>query len=413
MFDRMKQEARQLGKPEWAPMLHYTAELHERSTMPPAGPFEYPWEGIGTGYCYGPAFGHWDIVHSTLDAIPVEPEHARHQLLNLIRLQGANGLVPGVIWMSGEQVRFSMTIGHPPVWPFAVSDFCAAHGDNELIATCYEPLLRQISWFERERAADNGGFYYKDISTRRWESGVDDGVRFDNATVGLLACMDATSHVYALYACAAQWATILGRVQDGETFNKKAEALAGFIQQRLFDEETGFFHDSWAVGHPEVRHLSFEGMWPLVVGAATVAQAERVIEENLLAPDKFYSAHPLATVVPGDGKYELRMWRGPAWNSMTYWAARGCMLYRRHDAAKRLLEKALDATAAQFDRTGTIWEFYHPHGGEQTEVARKPYTEFNTPCRDYIGHNPLLAMARLWETAKRQLEEGILAFRRD
>ena len=24
-------------------------------------------------------------------------------------------------------------------------------------------------------------------------------------------------------------------------------------------------------------------------------------------------------------------------------------------------------------------------------------TPFNTPSRDYLGHNPVLAMARLWE----------------
>ena len=37
-------------------------------------------------------------------------------------------------------------------------------------------------------------------------------------------------------------------------------------------------------------------MWPLVVGAATQAQAERVIDGNLLAPRRFFTPHPLATV---------------------------------------------------------------------------------------------------------------------
>jgi hypothetical protein len=91
------------------------------------------------------------------------------------------------------------------------------------------------------------------------------------------------------------------------------------------------------------------------------------------------------------------MWRGPAWNSMTYWAARGCLRYGRRDAASRLLERALDASAAQFERTGTIWEFYDALGGQPELVQRKPHTPFNAPCRDYLGHNPLIAMARMYD----------------
>ena len=150
---------------------------------------------------------------------------------------------------------------------------------------------------------------------------------------------------------------------------------------------------------PAKQCLAYEGMWPIVVGAATDEQAGKVIDANLLNPDRFFSNHPISTVGVNDPMFELRMWRGPAWNSQTYWAARGCMLYKRPDAAKLLLEKALDDSAAQFDRTGTIWEFFHPHAGKPEDVERKPWRDQHSPCRDYLGHNPLFAMARLWEQA--------------
>ena len=97
-----------------------------------------------------------------------------------------------------------------------------------------------------------------------------------------------------------------------------------------------------------------------------------MIDEHLLNPKEFFAPHPIATVALSDPKFELRMWRGPAWNCMTYWAARGCLRYGRPDAARRLLEAALDATAIQFGRTGTIWEFYHPQVGDQESLFRKP-----------------------------------------
>ena len=122
---------------------------------------------------------------------------------------------------------------------------------------------------------------------------------------------------------------------------------------------------------PEHRHLAFEGMWPVVAGAATPAQAKRVIDEHLLNPKEFFTAHPIAAVARSDAKFERRMWRGPAWNCMTYWAARGCAHYGRADAAKQLLEKALDATATEFQRSGTLWEFYDAESGDQNTLAQE------------------------------------------
>jgi putative isomerase len=398
VLERLRTEGTEVGKREWRPMLEYTARLHERSVHPPRPPFSRPWEEIGPGYHLAPAFGHWDIAHQILDVLPAEPEHARAQILNNLQNQENDGLIPGSIWMAGNRLQWSREFGHPPVWPAAVEDYCEATGERSLTGQCFEALVRQIGWFERERKAEGIGFYYTDILNHKWESGIDEGVRFDDVATGAYACVDATPHVYLLYDHAARWTAELGR--DETEFEAKAAELRAFMQDELFDEETGFFHDIWAVGKPEVRHLPFEGMWPMVVGAATAEQAARVIDENLLSPDRFFATHPIATVALSDPSFELRMWRGPAWNSMTYWAARGCLRYRRREAARQLLEAALDDSAAQFERTGTVWEFYHPMGGKPEELARKPQTKQNTPCRDYLGHNPLIAMARMWEQTR-------------
>ncbi len=394
MLAALKAEAVRLGRPAWRPMLSYVAQLHERSIHPLCPPFPYPWEEIGPGYQNSPAFGHWDIVHQVLDTLPAEQEHARHQLLNNLANQEPDGLVPGAIWMRGPQPRWSKTVGHPPVWPVAVDTFCEIWHTNDLIAECYEPLLRQLDWFEKNRKAADGGFYYTDITQKSWESGVDEGVRFDDAPAGPYTCVDATSHVYQAYSYAAKWAALLGR--DGSHWQSQADRLRDVIQNRLFDAETGFFHDLWAVGRPKLRRLAIEGFFPLATGAASPAQASRIIDEHLLDPERFCTRHPLPAVAACDSHFELRMWRGPTWNSMTYWVALGCLKYDRPDAACRILAAALEATVAQFEKTGTIWEFYHPHGGDPLSLQRKPQTNKNIPCSDYLGHNPVLAMARLW-----------------
>jgi putative isomerase len=270
------------------------------------------------------------------------------------------------------------------------------HRTRGFRAECLDAPGRQIEWFEKRRAAPGGGFYYLDVVENTWESGMDEGIRYDVRPAAPSAGVDASSHLFMLYDHAARWSRALGKPHAG--WDEKAKALQQFIQENLWDAKSGFFYDRWIIDQPE-RHLAFEGMWPVVVGAATPEQAKRVIEDHLMNPKEFFIPHPIATVAVSDAKFELRMWRGPAWNCMTYWAARGCVRYGHHDAARRLLETALDDTAAQFERTGTLWEFYHPQGGEQTSLHRKPKGS-PTPCRDYLGHNPLFAMVDLWKKCK-------------
>lgn len=312
-LNKLRETASRLGKPDWRPMLAYVAELHEKSTRPALKPFPFAWEEIGPGYCYGPAFGHWDIVHAILDVMRSEPQHAREQILNNLAPQQADGLLPGVIGFREGSFKWGTTVSHPPVWPLAVQDYADIYG-NDIINECYEPLIRQIRWFENKRKATPQGFFYMDILSHAWESGVDYGIRFLDVQTGPFACIDASCHVYAMYQLAAHWSRLLNKEKDA--LESKAEQLRAFIQNELFSGATGFFHDIWAIKDPGKRCLSFEGMWPVTVGAATPEQAKRVIAENLLNPRRFLSSHPIVTVSQDDPRFELRMWRGPAWNSV-------------------------------------------------------------------------------------------------
>ncbi len=431
----LEREVQTLGKPDWRPMLRYDVELHIADTHPAEKPFAFPWEDTGRGYGYGPGTAHWDLMHEAIDTLQGAPEHAREQILNEVRLQLPSGFLPGLYWMrqdrpKGQTVgaaglpsgvpadggeKFSPTQGNPPLWVVAADDYMERTGDRSLAPEFLEHVTRQIGWFERERRAVPDGFFYLDITEGKWESGVDEGVRFDGTGPGhkpaSTACIDATSHVYQMYVYAAKWARMTGK--DPGVWERKAARLREFIQRKLWSERDGFFYDSWVLerapdGNRRTwkgtvapgRAHSFEGMWPVVVGAATPEQARRVIGEWLMRPDRFFTPHPIATVAKDDPKFSDRMWRGPVWNSMTYWAARGMERYGDRADAHKLLEPALDDTAKQFDRTGTLWEFYDPFGGPPEKLKRKPQTARNMPFRDYMGHNPMLAMAELWQRTR-------------
>ena len=240
------------GKAEWERMLNYVADLHRRSVRPAVAPFPHPWEEIGPGYCYGPAFGHWDIVHAILDILPLDAEHARHQIENNLAGQQDNGLVPGVIYVREGKADWRAETGHPPVWPIAVQDYADEHG-SDILPLAYKALVRQISWFEQERKATGNGFFYIDILSPTGESGVDEGIRFFETQPGSFACVDATSHVFAMYVRASRWGQALG--EESSEYAEKADDLKSFIQEQLFVQDTDFFHDIWAVRDPSLRDL--------------------------------------------------------------------------------------------------------------------------------------------------------------
>lgn len=397
MFDSLRQEAGRIGKPAWRGLLQYTVTLHEKSVRTDKAGFPYDWEEIGPGYCYGPAYGHWDTIHQIMDVMPTEPEHAKKQLLNILALQQPDGLVPGAFYLRNGKLSFHKDMGHPPVWVVAADRCYNLTKDRAFLSLCFDALKRQIEWFEKNRTAANGGFYYQDILDRRWESGVDEGIRFDGASPGKLTCTDATAHVWQMYDYAALWTAILNEPDSSWPEKKKELSL---VINSLFDEKTAWYYDGWKIQNPEKFPESFEGMWPFAVGAAPKQDAYRLVHENLLNPSRFFSAHPITTVSMQSPRFEFRMWRGPSWNSMTYWAVIGCLKYGFTEESVAIVERVLDFSADIYEKTGTIWEFYHPFGKDPGEVARKPDTPFNVPCRDYAGHNPLIDFARIWEAGK-------------
>ena len=401
MLKELKNEVQKIGKPEWGPLLIYLANLHEDSIHAPFFTLSYQWEEVAAAGDLGLIFGNWDTIHMALDTVFLEPKHALHQIMNSLDLQQMNGLVPGRISLVNNEIRWSGYTTSPPLWHYVIQEYLDLTNDREILQTCHLILKKQILWFELNRCSGEG-FYYVDRVDHLLESGVEDGVRFDLSSdmEDEIVCIDTTAHVYGLYAQALKWGDLLN--EDTKIWKQKIDKLGKYIQEYLFDEETGFYHDSWMIKDTSKRILAFEGIWPLVTGAATYEQAQRVINENLLEPTRFFTHHPIPSVGISDPHFEFCHWRGPTRNSMTYWAARGCLRYDRPDAALALLEKALDATSAQFHKTGTLWEFYHPQGGDPRELSRYQGNVSSAPIKDYLGHNPLIAMARIWEKIRRE-----------
>ncbi len=74
-----------------------------------------------------------------------------------------------------------------------------------------------------------------------------------------------------MYKTAIEWSKALGL--DSSLFEKRESQLKSFIQNDLYDDESGLFFDSWAIKDTTFRTLAFETLFPLIVGVATKDQA--------------------------------------------------------------------------------------------------------------------------------------------
>lgn len=230
----------------------------------------------------------------------------------------------------------------PDLWPLAVELL----GDSALIQELAPALCAQL-----DQAVDSNPAHRNSLATLAYQ--------------------------FARYDAAARW-TAEAR------YARARESLRSSLQDR-FDPQIGWFQEP-GTGSA----LTIGGMWPLAVGAATDEQAWSVLQ-SLLNPERFFAPHPLRTVVASEPQPSPTREPGPAGNALVFWAAGGCVQLGHPEAARRLLEGALDHSALWFERTGTIWEFYDPEGGDPRSIGSLG------PEPDSLANNPLSAMAVLWE----------------
>lgn len=387
-------------------LLRECLRLTRNSYLAPAGPFEYPWLDIGTGYFGFPCFGHWDIVHECYNLLLFAPQVIREQMEMYLSFIGPDGGMPGTVWGPNERnqgapmdpkeyfhrdgFNWSRNYSHPPLWPMLLDDYFEKTNDRELLMFGLDRGLANLAWWKQNRRSLEGGFYYLDILTRLWESGVDDGVRFIDTPREPRTCIDATCHLAAMMKYLQKWAALLGR--DSVRLERDIEQCEALLNKSMWDETTGFFYDIWMTNGSQRKIKSFEGFFPLMTGLADRNQVRRLVD-HLINPNEFFTYHPIATVGVDEPEFELDCWRGPAWNSMTFWIVRALMQYGFKEEARKIGHQALRRSQEAFNIYGCIFEFYNSVGSDQAILWRKQKPV--GACRDYLGHAPLIAMYSL------------------
>jgi glycogen debranching enzyme len=373
----------------------------------PKGVFDDIWQTVGPGYFF-PAFGHWDIVHSVLDVMSYDAGFAQRQLRQSIRLiRGSDGCLPALTReLPDENGGLAIVIDYagcaPPLWPVAAVAVAERTGDIQFLQTAYVAAEKNLTWWEQNRKLPSGFYWFNDCIWEGSESGYDICSRWDRfkGNPRRIACVDLCGQMGMYFDALSLMAKKLSKTDQMDRWQQRSTDLAGMVREHLWHENDGLFYDRDMDTGEFVAVKSVACFWPMIAGQATAEQAQRLVK-HLSDPAEFFTSVPVPSVALNDPTFSLDCWRGPTWLSQPYWVMQGLCRYGYHDLAGRIGRRALGHAAKMLSEHGTIFEFYHPTGGPVSELGRKGNTA--GPNRDYLGHNPVHAIALMIEKCEKML----------
>lgn len=301
----------------------------------------------------------WDSAFHALGWLHLDPQMAKDTLEAMIEAAYPDGMIPLCSAPTPQPYKTSQ----PPLLAWAVWEVHQATGDVEFPVRLYEGLAGYIRWFQRERDRNGNGLYewWKDEEDRLChcgESGLDNSPRFDQP--GIDDHVDLNCMLYNEMAILARIALISDRYNEAAQWHEQATQLAARINERMWDETTGFYYDLRADG-TLLPLKTVVGFLPLWAGIASREQAGRLMT-HLLDPREFACEFPVPTVALDEAPFSDDMWRGPTWINTNYMIVRGLRHYGLVAEAAALRARTLQEIQRWYEATGAIYEYYDNFG---------------------------------------------------
>lgn len=322
------------------------------------------------GYFMG--FWAWDSWKHAVALAAFAPELAKNQIRAMLDYQLSDGMVIDCIYSDPEENNDRDS--KPPLTAWAVDAVYKHTGDLDFLREMYPHLLTYHRWWYAKRDHNGNGiceFGSTDgtAEAAAWESGMDNAIRFDNATMvrnGEDAwsfdqeSIDLNAFLALEYKLLKKFAGILEQPFD------EPDRTSG-VADYFFDNERGFFFDRRLSDGSFIHEESSEAYIPIWTGIATPEQVERAMT-LLTDPNKFSTYIPFPTAAADNPKFLPKgYWRGPIWLDQTYFAINGLRNYGYNEQADEYTRQVFDRLDG-LTASAPIHENYGTHTGERLKA---------------------------------------------
>jgi hypothetical protein len=304
----------------------------------------------------------WDAYFHALAYRHVEKHLAHDQIRIVLDHQREDGMIPDAIHDEGTVTRLDFPIDadvtKPPLLAWAAYKLYQHDGDREFMDEIYEPIVRSNNWwFEQNDTDGNGLCEYQ----HPYSSGLDDSPLWDEGMP--VESPDLNTYLFLQQEALAKIARAIGKEEDAEMWQGRAEAMAQRMIRIGWDAEGGLF---WARRNgTRVNVRTPFNLFPIITGQMPAEISDRLVA-HLTDERQFWPRYPVPTVAMDDPKYDPHeMWRGPTWVNVNYLLIDGLQRSGYSDLAHELRRRTLDLICCRDD----IYEYYHPATGENPPKA--------------------------------------------
>ena len=300
----------------WNPYRAITPSMTEKPNKP--------------GRVYFGGIWNWDSAFHMIGVSRFDKKLAHEQMEAFFLFQKENGLLPDVITLPEYGNKIMDQYSKPPVWAWATEQLDKRQPDIEFLKKMYPKLVKNESFWRTERYNSEDGLFFYSTTEQgenrdlyiRWESGLDDSIRFDGGNIEYLYPIDLNCFMVMFYRSMASIASVLQKETESLIWRSKAEALSVLINQKLWDAENHWYADANRYTGKVSSVLTPASFMPLYIAIASDAQAQSMRD---IAVERFDSKMP--TVSFDNPSYSNDYWRGPTWLNVAYFAAKGLKHY--------------------------------------------------------------------------------------
>ena len=333
---------------------------------------------------YFNGFWAWDSWKHAVALARFDVELAKNQMRTMFDHQNTRGMIADVVYADPTEDNWRDT--KPPLAGWAIEEILKADGDLEFVREMYPQLVAYHRWWYADRDHDRDGlceFGSTDgtVIAARWESGMDNAVRFDDTEMvknGDAAwsmdqeSVDLNAYLYREKRALAKLAAAIGREHEAKTWSREADELAPRLREQFWHDELGWFVDTSLDGEPITRQGP-EGWTPLWTGVASKEQAARA-RESMLDPTKFLTHVPFPTVAADDPEFSEGYWRGLVWIDQVYFGIEALRRYGYELDAAMVTQHLFDHLEGLAEPGVPLHENYHPLTGERRNAAHFSWT---------------------------------------
>lgn len=334
-------------------------------------------DGLFPSYAYEGFHGFWawDSWKHAVALAGFHPDLAREQILAMFDFQQKNGMIPDCIYPDKEQNNLRNS--KPPLAGWAVYKYYDYTSDGDFLKDIYPKLKKYHNWWYTHRDHDGDslcefGSTDGTLTAAKWESGMDNAVRFDEAKLLKNSenawslnqeSVDLNSYLYLEKLYLANMAWVLSKKEEAVNYENEAKALKEKIEEKFYHEKDNYFYDIHFKTDSAIRIKGAEA-WIALYAKIGGYKMRRKVGQQMYKESQFNTFVPFPTVSVSHPEFEPRngYWRGSVWLDQAYFAVQGMRKANLWDESNEMFKKLLNNPAG-LKGQAPIYENYHPESG--------------------------------------------------